>query len=266
MVLVTLEKAKNMGTTKKQSSKKKSDKILCVIGCGGVGSHFIPPILRWNSFTKTYKEVHLIDGDFIEPKNLDRQNFTADSIMENKAEAIKRTSPSNGFKVVTHPIYVNSDRLRRIFSRKKNKEIHIVMGVDNMKSRKEINDYFNGLDNAFLISCGNEYSDGNIQMASRKNGKAITPDITCCHPEIGEPKDKSPLELGCMEIIESSPQLIFANMTGAMLALNALYGYNVGKLKLKRDVYFDVPTVSFEKSDFPVPVLTKEKSKKLLAK
>ena len=55
-----------------------------VIGVGGVGSWLTPALINLTSA----EDVVLIDGDELEPKNLDRQLFTEADIGENKAEAL----------------------------------------------------------------------------------------------------------------------------------------------------------------------------------
>jgi molybdopterin/thiamine biosynthesis adenylyltransferase len=225
-------------------------KHLFIIGCGGVGSKIVPDLFRWNTESNVYETVHLIDGDDVELKNLDRQDFNAKDIAMNKAEALKEGNYYENFQVMVHPEFINSDRMRDIADDKK--EIHILAAVDSFKTRKELNDWFNEIDDGLLISAGNEYYHGNVQMALRKNGKAITPDITCMHPEIAEPQDKDRLEMGCDEEIPSSPQLVFANRMAATLSLSVIYRYNEGTLDPKRDIYFDLKTGNVRYEDFPI--------------
>ena len=55
-----------------------------VIGCGGVGSAMVPSLC----LLKSPQEITLIDGDRIEPRNLNRQMFHPNQIGMNKAEAL----------------------------------------------------------------------------------------------------------------------------------------------------------------------------------
>ena len=60
-------------------------------GCGGVASYFLPPFLktlRYDANHKRRRAVTLHDGDALEERNLQRQNFAQSAIRANKAEAL----------------------------------------------------------------------------------------------------------------------------------------------------------------------------------
>ena len=76
-----------------------------------------------------------------------------------------------------------------------------------------------------MLSGGNEYIDGDVQIYAKKDGKALLPPIWKYNPGILNPKDKSPEEIGCDELTESEPQLIFTNgMVSACMQM-AFYKY-----------------------------------------
>jgi len=59
---------------------------IVVIGCGGIGSWLLGPLLRFLNAEGFGGEVHLWDGDHYTVDNQERQEFAAGSIGENKAE------------------------------------------------------------------------------------------------------------------------------------------------------------------------------------
>lgn len=219
-----------------------------LVGCGGVGSKIVGDLARWNKETETYDEIHLIDGDLVESGNLLRQDFSPDSIVFSKVDALKNLLPfKNG--VITHSFYADKKKFEELIL--PNDENHIVLAVDNFKTRKLANNHFMRLPNAMIIAAANDYYDGNIQLAIRKNGVAITPDLTFDHPEIENANDKMPQERGCDELLESDPQLIFANRMAATIVLNTLWSYNNGTLVPFRDTYFDIRTGNVLQVPFP---------------
>ena len=61
-----------------------------IIGCGGVASYFLPPFLRTLRYCKEFKNhaVILYDGDILETRNLQRQNFDQKHVDTSKAAAL----------------------------------------------------------------------------------------------------------------------------------------------------------------------------------
>lgn len=60
--------------------------MIYIIGCGGVGSFLAPTLCMLCG----KENITLIDGDTLEPKNLNRQLFNESDIGSNKAEALAR--------------------------------------------------------------------------------------------------------------------------------------------------------------------------------
>jgi len=63
-----------------------------IIGCGGVASYFLPPLLRTLRYGDKLRlrniPVHLYDGDKLEERNFQRQNFETQYVDTNKAFAL----------------------------------------------------------------------------------------------------------------------------------------------------------------------------------
>ena len=71
---------------------------------------------------------------------------------------------------------------------------------------------------------------GNVQIAVRADGQSLTVPITKYHPEIERTKEKMPHELGCVQLMESTPQILFTNFAVASAMLNAFFAQLCGRL------------------------------------
>ncbi len=211
-----------------------------VIGLGGIGSIFADKLARYISFGKNADEnfsITLIDGDKFEPKNLERQEFI---FLKNKA--LSKQDDINGrFGDGTvsdiFDEYITNDNANEMI---KDGDT-IFLCVDNHTTRKLVSNYVSTIDNCILISGGNDYIDGNVQVYIRENGKDLTPSLTMYHPEIDNPTDQHPVNMSCEELSNSDPQLYFSNLTAATVMCWVLYALQQGKFNfLKSEVYFDI--------------------------
>lgn len=190
-----------------------------VVGLGGIGSNLVDPLCRTILFSKSdkvLKKALLIDGDKYESKNRERQRYTA---FANKAEAtkewLKESFPE--LEIEARSQYVDKDNIFFI----KDGDV-VFLAVDNHATRKLVSDHIGILDNALLISGGNEEFDGNIQIYERRNGQDFTPPLTYLHPEIENPKDKNPATVNCGEaVVAGGVQLLAVNLKVASLMIEA---------------------------------------------
>jgi len=195
-----------------------------VVGVGGIGSNIAAPLCRYLQYsvkTPDLVTVVLVDGDEYEHKNKERQNCLDTDVAQNKAE-VEAQKLSEMFTMVdieACPRYVTPDNIDGII-----KEGDVVFsGVDNHKTRNTIAKYADTLDNITVISGGNELTDGNVQVFVKRDGKKLTANLHEYHDEIANPKDKSPDELGCMDMVDTQPQLFFVNLTIGVLMLSAFH-------------------------------------------
>lgn len=209
---------------------------IVIIGLGGVGSILSERLCRFLNFSKDLTaDILLVDGDEYEAKNFERQEFIR---MGNKAD-IKATELTMKFSNIRFDIFeafVSKDNISEVIT-----EGDIVfLCVDNHKSRMIVSNYCKELKNITLISGGNEYTDGNVQIYLRKGGKDLTPDLCAYHPEIQNPDDKLPDEMSCQELSESEPQLYFTNLGVATFMCWAFYNVVVREEYERSEVYFDI--------------------------
>ena len=136
----------------------------------------------------------------------------------------------------SRPEYVTEDNVGRLIGEG---EVVFLM-VDNHASRHLVSRHVSSLSDLSLISGGNDYADGNVQVYVRQGGLDLTPSLTRYHPEIATPQDRNPAALSCEELMAAgAPQLLFANLMVASLMLNAFYALRQGRLNYS-EVYLDI--------------------------
>jgi molybdopterin/thiamine biosynthesis adenylyltransferase len=205
------------------------------IGIGGIGCALLPFLCRYLQYSNEPARVTLIDGDRFERGNAARQAFSG---LGNKAE-VKAGELAREFEAVafrSRPEYVTEDNVARLIGEG---EVVFLM-VDNHASRHLVSRHVSTLADLSLISGGNDYVDGNVQVYIRQGGLDLTPSLARYHPEIAAPGDRNPAELSCEELMAAgAPQLLFANLMVASLMLNAFYGLRQGGLNYS-EVYLDI--------------------------
>jgi molybdopterin/thiamine biosynthesis adenylyltransferase len=210
------------------------------IGIGGIGCALLPFLCRYLQYSEVRARLTLIDGDRFERSNAPRQAF---SRLGNKAE-VKAVELAREYEVLSFravPEYVTEANVGRLIG---TGEVVFLM-VDNHASRNLLSQHAATLADLTLISGGNDYEDGNVQIYVRQDGQDLTPSLTRYHPEIAHPQDQNPAAMSCEELMAAgAPQLLFANLMVASLMLNAFYAIRQGRLNYS-EVYLDiVPNVS----------------------
>ena len=205
------------------------------IGIGGIGCALLPFLCRYLQYSGERARVTLIDGDRFERGNAARQAFSSlGNKAEVKAQELAREYEAVAFR--SKPEYVTEDNVARLIGAG---EVVFLM-VDNHASRLLVSRHASSLADLSLISGGNDYEDGNVQVYIRRGGQDITPSLTRYHPEIAAPQDRNPAALSCEELMAAgAPQLLFANLMVASLMLNAFYALRQGRLNYS-EVYLDI--------------------------
>ena len=213
-----------------------------VIGAGGIGGHLLEPLSRYLSYGEDNIEITVFDGDQFEERNKERQRFSA---CENKAShtvgVLKEQFPKIHFRAKGE--YLTPDNI--ITSIREGDVVFLC--VDNHATRKLVSDRCQELDNVTLISGGNDYTDGNVIVYIRKDGKDVTKAPTVLHQKIAAPQDKNPGTLtdaerrGCEQEARTNPQLLFTNLAIASSMCNCYYAYENDKVNFEQ-VYVDILT------------------------
>ena len=205
------------------------------IGIGGIGCALLPFLCRYLQYSGEPARLTLIDGDRFERGNAARQAFSG---LGNKAE-VKAGELAREYEAVafrSRPEYVTEDNVAHLIGEG---EVVFLM-VDNHASRHLVSRHVSSLADLSLISGGNDYEDGNVQVYIRQGGLDLTPSLARYHPEIATPQDRNPAALSCEQLMAAgAPQLLFANLMVASLMLNAFYALRQGRLNYS-EVYLDI--------------------------
>jgi len=223
-----------------------------MVGMGGIGSQLCEPICRFVNYLENKSDftITFIDGDEYELSNQTRQIMELTDVGQNKAitQYRKMYELFPRLEIDAKAVYINKQNTKDCFNKPDENTI-ILSGVDNNKTRNVIQEYCLTLDNVLLLSGGNEYIDGDVQIYARKKGVDLTPPIWKWNPDIKKPKDRSPEEIGCDELVESTPQLIFANGMVSMCMCMTFYNYYK---MFETDVTIDKSVVMFDISELSV--------------
>lgn len=218
-----------------------------IIGAGGIGCCLIDSLARYVSYKSEGKcEITIIDGDRYEERNRERQRFEQ---CRNKA---------------TEMVALNKEQFPKIYFSSKEQYVteenvvpmiregdYVFLCVDNHATRKIVSERCSELDNVTLISGGNDYTDGNVIVYIRKDGKDITRSPIDLYPSIANPQDKNPGEFesadrqSCQQEAVDNPQLVFTNLAAASIMLNVYRLCDLGQYNTdKHQVFFDINTLT----------------------
>ncbi|MBU1695063.1 MAG: ThiF family adenylyltransferase [Verrucomicrobia bacterium] len=225
-----------------------------VVGLGGTGSQVARGACLFLGAAGTDSRIVLLDGDAFEPANAARMFFSRPG---NKAavlsEDLQPFLAGSRVTLLAAGEFITAENMPR----------WIVPGdvvflcVDNHATRKLVSDFCAGRgghsapQDITLISGGNDGIEtaadgearrgtyGNVQVYLRRNGEDVTPDLCKFHPEIQTPRDHLPTDKGCSEMMDSVPQLVFANLLVASVMLNTFFLLVCGALAY-HEIAFDL--------------------------
>ena len=203
-----------------------------MLGAGGTGGYVAPYVFRLLHMLDRPARFVVCDGDIVEPKNLDRQNFVPADLGENKARVLaERYSTVLGMETEYVPNFIEKlpDLMELIepkewelnpYSTKRTKEMVLLLGcVDNNKTRQLCHQAFHQSEELIYIDSGNGKYTGQVVCGVRRNGRTIRKSIGGVHPEMLKDTDLFPSEISCAEAAQEDPQSIVANVTAATAVL-----------------------------------------------
>lgn len=231
-----------------------------LIGLGGVGG----VVARYGALFLASLDANarlvLVDGDAFEASNATRMFFGASG---NKAEVVRsdllRYLGDAAIRIEAIGEYVTPANLDVLIQ----EDDIVLLAVDNHATRKLVSDFCSSRrEDVCLISGGNDGvgadssgherqgTFGNCQIHVRRGGVDVTPTLTRFHPEIESPADARPDEASCTELLESVPQIGFANLTAGAAMLNTLWLYLCGGLHYP-EIVFDIAAGRMRPIQFP---------------
>lgn len=190
-----------------------------MLGAGGTGGYVAPYVFRLLHMLDRPARFVVCDGDIVEPKNLDRQNFVPADLGENKARVLaERYSTVLGMETEYVPSFIEKlpDLMELIepkewelnpYSTKRTKEMVLLLGcVDNNKTRQLCHQAFHQSEELIYIDSGNGKYTGQVVCGVRRNGRTIRRSIGGVHPEMLKDTDLFPSEISCAEAAQEDPQ------------------------------------------------------------
>ena len=196
---------------------------IVMLGAGGTGGYIAPYLYRLLHMLDRPARFVICDGDIVELKNLDRQNFVPADLGENKARILaERYSTVLGMETEYVPNFIETlpelmaliapnlwetDGFRNRYAA----EMVILLGcVDNNRTRQLCHEAFCRSDDLVYIDSGNGSYTGQVVCGVRRNGHTMRKPIGSVHPEMMKITDKFPSELSCAEAAQADPQSIVA--------------------------------------------------------
>jgi len=221
---------------------KLKQRSIKVIGLGGVGSPVAQALAQFLAYGQNSATLFLIDGDVFEDRNRSRVLFQEGGNKAISKAAELSEACDSSLAIVPVPRYVTPHNVHRLVE-----EGDIVfLAVDNHATRRCVSNRCRKLNDAVLISGGNDGIEngrdgtfGNVMVYVRQGGRDVTSPLTKFHPEIAKPQDKRPDQLGCVELAQSAPQMLFTNLAVASAMLGGFYNWIRGGLAYE-EVYLDV--------------------------
>lgn len=193
------------------------------VGAGGTGTYVLKEFSRYlleNSVLDEITAMSIIDGDFIEKKNLKRQSFMEEDIGKNKA-SVMATVLNSAFQLnyKAYAKYITSvEELEELLPQRKGVLDILVSCVDNHGARMLFEAYFekSGTGSMVYIDSANEFSDGECVVAVKAEGHVIAPCRSYYYPHIKKGDLRQVTEMSCEELNNVAPQHILANMQSAL--------------------------------------------------
>ena len=200
---------------------------IIVLGAGGTGSILIPALIRYLKSRSgfTIESFTIIDGDTVETKNLERQNFISRDLGENKAEVLaRRYSALFGMSISSIGEYLTHENYEKIIP---NKNVYLFSTVDSMLARwlsfmLSMKRGVTWFDTGNSMYSGQSYAVFDTAWVSPfTNGKLRVAPYTIFHddPNLFS-KVVAERENSCAEHAVVEPQTLMANQMSAMTVLN----------------------------------------------
>ena len=206
-----------------------------LIGTGGTGGFAFTNLTRLLAGANV--PISIFDGDIVEPKNLKRQQFGKADIDSPKAQALADWAsytildcPPIG---VINDYVTDSDELLAgiCLSTPDDAVPLIISAVDNVATRKLINQALEDLPEYIAIDSGNHDQGGQVVLTTNlevvESQGFETPkqvklaNMLQVYPEIANIDDKNPgLEQSCDDVVESEPQAMMANSRNGDIIAN----------------------------------------------
>jgi hypothetical protein len=213
-----------------------------ILGAGGVGGLVLRLVVPFLHAEGDGATVTVVDGDSFEESNRGRMIFGR---LGPKAVVLAEELAGpygDRVNIVPVPEYLTAENAPSLIS---TGDV-VFCQPDNHATRRIVERHCANLAEVALFSGGNDGIEGektgtygNVQVYLRRGNRDLTNRLSAFHPEIAEPADALPTDVGCAEAAASAPQLLFTNAAVASAMLAAYYAWRCGKLGYE-EVYLDI--------------------------
>lgn len=222
---------------------------IVLIGCGGIGTWVLAPLLRFLNAERFAGDVVLWDGDRYTAQNADRQDFAGERIGRNKADVQAQCYSARfpGLRVWMRDEFVTQGNVTEAVVERS----IVLVAVDNHPARCVVARQAERLRDVCVLSAGNEKLDGNVHVTLRRGARDMTAPLLARHPEIARIKSGDRAEAGCEErLAQGETQLLVTNFLAAASLLSGFWliwthGNPVGRRKatsIPQEIFFDAST------------------------
>lgn len=197
-----------------------ADSII-VVDCGGTGSHYIKELgrLLYGMGAKEKVKLILVDGDYVEEKNLVRQAFLSQDIGYNKAQVMAEIlSQAYGIMAEFYDKYIDTPAdLEQLVD--KDDMVLLIGCVDNHQCRQSMHRFYQSRQHCIYMDSANEYSVGEVIIGSKIGGIEMYADRCEYFPEVLEAREPKRSEESCEVLNVSAPQHMLTNQLAAWILL-----------------------------------------------
>ena len=197
-----------------------ADSII-VVGCGGTGSHYIKELgrLLYGMGAKEKVKLILVDGDYVEEKNLVRQAFLPQDIGYNKAQVMAEIlNQAYGITAEFYDKYIDTPTdMEQLVD--KDDVVLLIGCVDNHQCRQSMHRFYQSRQHCIYMDSANEYSVGEVIIGSKIGGIEMYADRCEYFPEVLEAREPKRSEESCEVLNVSAPQHMLTNQLAAWILL-----------------------------------------------
>lgn len=209
-----------------------------VVGAGGIGSCLFQDLCR---FLPRTIDLHLMDRDVVEGKNLHRQHFSRQDLGRNKAEALaEKAVVAVGLdRVYFHPHYLTSPaQLARIAGQYR--QVVLVGAVDNHPARRVMERFVRRSEQpVYCIDCANAERRGEVVAVYGGRAGVAGSFRSELDPSVLTDDAGDPTAVSCARRLdEGSIQMLYANRKAAIIALELAVDFLGGRPPKVGVVYF----------------------------
>lgn len=208
---------------------------VCLIGCGGTGSHIAQCLARLavHALGRTPLSLTFVDGDTVEPKNVGRQLFGVADIGLNKAQALAaRFSAVFGLRINAVPVMATS---QIVAQSRLGDAIGILVGaVDGASGRQALHAGLESGTWRLWLDSGNHESAGQVVAGTATEPRQLQgalalgsicgalPAPSLVYPDLIQDAPATP-RTDCATAMEDNLQSLIVNQMMAAIAGEYLY-------------------------------------------